>query len=151
MNKTLIGPLRELKNKKKVKTGNPKVVAVAYGTSRLRELLITKFKSQFKRGFTKVVVLKTRVRRSREWYNKDSFACSDQLLMCYVVGQCWLCLYTATQRRRFIEQSEQVSVRTGAIFACLTWIVRHLQGERREKYLITKQFFFAAPSSVTRD
>ena len=63
MNKTLIGPLRELKNKKKVKTGNPKVVAVAYGTSRLRELLITKLKSQFKRGFTKVVVLKTRVRR----------------------------------------------------------------------------------------
>ena len=110
MNKTLIGPLRELKNKKKVKTGNPKVVAVAYGTSRLRELLITKFKSQFKRGFTKVVVLKTRVRRLREWYNKDSFACSDQLLMCYVVGQCWLCSYTATQRRRFIEQSEQVSV-----------------------------------------
>ena len=29
MNKTLIGPLRELKNKKKVKTGNPKVVAVS--------------------------------------------------------------------------------------------------------------------------
>ena len=43
----------------------PKVVVVAYGSGRLRELFITKFKSQFKRGFTKVVV--TRAGRLREW------------------------------------------------------------------------------------
>ena len=43
----------------------PEVVAVAYGSGRLQELFITKFKSQFKRGFTKVVV--TRDGRLREW------------------------------------------------------------------------------------
>ena len=41
------------------------MVAVAYGSSSLRELFITKFKAQFKRGFTKVVV--TRAGRLREW------------------------------------------------------------------------------------
>ena len=46
--------------KGKVQLGNPKVVAVA-----LWELFITKFKSQFKRGFTKMVV--TRAGRLREW------------------------------------------------------------------------------------
>ena len=35
------------------------------GRGRLRELFITKFKSQFKRGFTKVVL--TRAGRLRQW------------------------------------------------------------------------------------
>ena len=43
----------------------PKVVAVAYGSGRLRDLFIAKFKSQFKLGFTKVVV--TGAGRLREW------------------------------------------------------------------------------------
>ena len=42
-----------------------KVVAVPYGSGRVRELFLTKFKSQFKRGFTQVVV--TRADRYREW------------------------------------------------------------------------------------
>ena len=49
------GHLRELKNKGKVQLG--------------RELFITKFKSQFKRGFTKVVV--TRAGRLREWSQRE--------------------------------------------------------------------------------
>ena len=53
MSKTLSGRLRELKNKGKVRLGNPKS---GCGHGRLRELFITKFKSQFKRSFTKVVV-----------------------------------------------------------------------------------------------
>ena len=60
MNKTLSGRLRELKNKGKFQLGNPKS-----GRGRLRELFITNFKSQFKRGFTKVVA--TRAGRVREW------------------------------------------------------------------------------------
>ena len=59
MNKTLSGRLRELKNKGKVQLGNPRS-----DRGRLRELFITKFKSQFKRGFTKVVT--TRAGRVRE-------------------------------------------------------------------------------------
>ena len=51
MNKTLSGCLQELKNKGKVQSGNPESVEVAY-----RSFFITKFKSQFKRGFTKVVI-----------------------------------------------------------------------------------------------
>ena len=56
MNKNLSGHLRELKNKGKVQLGNPKS-----GHSRLRKRSLTrafhnKLKSQFKRGFTKVVV-----------------------------------------------------------------------------------------------
>ena len=43
----------------------PKVVAVAYDSGRLQELFITRFKSQFNRGFTKVVV--NRAGRLREW------------------------------------------------------------------------------------
>ena len=43
----------------------PKVVAVAYGSGRLRELLIAKFKLRFKWGFVKVVV--TRAGRLQEW------------------------------------------------------------------------------------
>ena len=54
------GRLRQLKNKRKVQLGNPKS-----GCVRLRELFITKFKSHFKRGFTKVIV--TRAGRLREW------------------------------------------------------------------------------------
>ena len=41
------------------------VVAVAYGRGRLRELFVTKFKSQLKQSFTKVVV--TRAGRLLEW------------------------------------------------------------------------------------
>ena len=43
----------------------PKVVGVAYGSVLLRDLFITKFNLQFKRGVTKVVV--TRAGRLREW------------------------------------------------------------------------------------
>ena len=53
MLKTLSGRLQELKNKGKVQLDNPKSCRTC-----LRELFITKFKSQFKRGFTKVVVTK---------------------------------------------------------------------------------------------
>ena len=47
----------------------PKVVAVAYGIGRLRELFSTKCKSQFKLGFTKVVVI--RAGRLREWSHRE--------------------------------------------------------------------------------
>ena len=53
MNKSLSGRLRELKNKGKVQLSNPKG-----GRGRLRELFIKTFKSQFKRGFTKVFVIR---------------------------------------------------------------------------------------------
>ena len=57
--------LREFKNKGKVQLGNAKS-----GPGRVRERsvtrpLITKFKSQFKLGFTDMVL--TRVGRLREW------------------------------------------------------------------------------------
>ena len=58
-NKTLSGRLRQFKNKGKVQLGNPKT-----GSDRLREVFITKFKSQFKQCFTKAVV--TRAVRLRE-------------------------------------------------------------------------------------
>ena len=60
MNKSLSGRLRELNNKGKVQLSNPKG-----GHGRLRELFITKLKSQFKRGVTKVFVI--RAGRLREW------------------------------------------------------------------------------------
>ena len=53
-------PLTRALKQGKVQLGNPKS-----GHGRLRELFITTFKSQFKRGFTKVVV--TRAGRLREW------------------------------------------------------------------------------------
>ena len=46
MNKTLSGRLQELKNKGKVQLGYPKS-----DRGRLKELFITKFKTQFERGF----------------------------------------------------------------------------------------------------
>ena len=49
-----------LKKKGKFQLGNAKS-----GRGRLREVFITKFKSQLKQGFTKVVV--TRAGRLREW------------------------------------------------------------------------------------
>ena len=52
--------LGQLKNKAKVQLSNPKS-----GRGRLREGFITKFKSQFKQGFTKLVV--TRAGRLLEW------------------------------------------------------------------------------------
>ena len=46
-----------------------KVVKVAYWSGRLGELFITKFKSEFKQGLTKVVV--TRAGRLQEsWFEK---------------------------------------------------------------------------------
>jgi len=51
MNKTLSGRLQERKNIEKVQLGNPKS-----GHSCLRDSFFTKFNSQFKRGFAKVVV-----------------------------------------------------------------------------------------------
>ena len=51
VNKTLSDRLQELKNKEKVQLGNPKS-----GHSCLRDSFMTKFNSQFKRGFAKVVV-----------------------------------------------------------------------------------------------
>ena len=55
----LSGRLQELKNKGKVQLGKAKS-----GCGRLWELFITKFKSQFKWGFAKVVV--TRAGRLQE-------------------------------------------------------------------------------------
>ena len=52
-----------LKTKENFSWVIPKVVAVTYGSGRLRELFFTKFKSQFKRVTTHVVV--TRARRLR--------------------------------------------------------------------------------------
>ena len=65
MNKSLSGRLRELRNKEKVQLGNLKS-----GGGRLRKRSLNrafhyKLKSQFKRGFTKVVV--TRAGDLREW------------------------------------------------------------------------------------
>ena len=53
-------PLTRALKQGKVQLGNPKS-----GQGRLRELFMTTFKSQFKRGFTKVVV--TRAGRLQEW------------------------------------------------------------------------------------
>ena len=46
-----------------------------YWSRRLRELFITKFKSQFKRGFSNVVV--TRAGRLREWSQKETLRLYD--------------------------------------------------------------------------
>ena len=56
---------KNLKTKKKSSWAIPKVVAVAYGSGRLRELFITNFKAEFIWGFAKVVV--TRAGRLQEW------------------------------------------------------------------------------------
>ena len=56
---------KSLKTNEKSSWIIPKVVAHAYGSGRLRELFITKFKSQFKWGFLKVVV--TRAGHLLEW------------------------------------------------------------------------------------
>ena len=61
----LSGRLREFKNRGKVQLGNAKS-----GPGRVRERsvtrpLITKFKSQFKRGLTEMVLI--RAGRLREW------------------------------------------------------------------------------------
>ena len=57
--------LKIIKTKEKSSWAIPKVVAGAYGAGCLRELYITKLKSQFKRRFTKVVV--GRAGRLQEW------------------------------------------------------------------------------------
>ena len=56
---------KRLKTMEKSSWVIPKVVAVAYGSGRLRELFITKFNSQFKWGLAKVVV--ARAVRLQEW------------------------------------------------------------------------------------
>ena len=70
LNKTLSGRLQELKNKEKVHLGNPKS-----GHSCLQDSFITKFNSQFKRGFAKVVVNYTVELVTCEIGHKDSFNC----------------------------------------------------------------------------
>ena len=57
--------VRELKTKEKSSWVIPKVVAVANAITTSVQVFITKFKSQFKQGFTKVVV--TRAGRLQEW------------------------------------------------------------------------------------
>ena len=59
-NSQLVVAYKSLKRKGKVQLGNPKS-----SRGRLQLLFITKYKSQFKRGFTRVVV--TRAGRLREW------------------------------------------------------------------------------------
>ena len=54
-----------LQAKEKSSSVIPKVVAVAYGSGRFRELFIKEFECHFKRGFTKEVV--TRTGRLRGW------------------------------------------------------------------------------------
>ena len=54
-----------LKTKEKSSWVIPKLVAVVYGSGRLRVLFVTKFRPQFKRDFAKVVL--TRAGRLREW------------------------------------------------------------------------------------
>ena len=58
---------KSLKTKEKFSWVIPKVDLAAYGSGRLWELFITKFKSQFKWGFAKVVVHVTRAGRLQEW------------------------------------------------------------------------------------
>jgi len=60
---------RSVKTKEKSSWAIPKVVAVAYASGRSRELFITKFKSQYKWGFAKVVV--TRSVRLQEWSQEE--------------------------------------------------------------------------------
>ena len=62
-----------LKTKEKSSLVIPKVVAVAYGSGRLQELFITKFKAQFKWGFAKVVATRGVAYKSGR---KESFNCS---------------------------------------------------------------------------
>ena len=56
---------KSLKTKEKSSEVIPKVVAVAQGNGHLPELFVTKFKSQLKWGFAKVVV--ARAGQLREW------------------------------------------------------------------------------------
>jgi len=58
------GHLQELKNEGKVQLGDPK-----HGRGRLRELFITKVKSQFKWGFAEVVII--RAGRLQEWSQRE--------------------------------------------------------------------------------
>ena len=67
MKRTLSGRLQELKTKEKSSWVIPKVVVVAYGSGRLRELFFSK--SQFQWGFAKVVV--TRAGCLREWSQRE--------------------------------------------------------------------------------
>jgi len=62
---TCVVAYKSLKTKEKSSWAIPKVLSVAYGSGRLRELFITKFKSPFKWGVAKVVV--TRASRLQEW------------------------------------------------------------------------------------
>ena len=64
---------KSLKTKEKSSWVIPKVVAVTYRSGRLRELFITKFKSQFKWSFAKAVV--TRAGRLQEWSQGELRLC----------------------------------------------------------------------------
>ena len=93
----LSGRLREHKNKRKVQLGNPKS-----GRGRLRELFITKFTSQFKRGFTNVVV--TRAGRLREWSQGE------------------LRLYNCTHKRLHIRVVQRrPNIRSHSVLFILCW------------------------------
>ena len=70
MNKTLSGRLQELKNEEKVQLSNPKS-----GHSCLRDSFFTKFNSQFKRGFAKVVINYTVELVTYNIGHKGSFNC----------------------------------------------------------------------------
>ena len=70
MNKALSGRLKELKNKEKLQLGNPNS-----GHSCLRDSFFTKFNSQFKQGFAKVVINYTVELVTYEIGHKDSFNC----------------------------------------------------------------------------
>ena len=65
MNKTLSGHLQELKNKGKVQLDNPKRGCGSLQEWSLMRAFITQLRSQFKWGFTKVVV--TRAGCLQEW------------------------------------------------------------------------------------
>ena len=71
---------KSLKTKEKSSWVIPKVVAVAFGSGRLQELFIIKFKSQFKWGFSKVVVI--RAGRLREWSQGELRLYIQSILSC---------------------------------------------------------------------
>ena len=69
----MVGAYESLKKKEKSSWLIPKVVVIAYGSVRLLEFFIAKFRSQFKRSFTKVIV--NRDGRLREWSQGELRLC----------------------------------------------------------------------------
>ena len=98
----LSGRFRQHKIKIKVQLGNPKSGHGQYWSGRLRELFITKFTSQFKRGFTNVVV--TRAGRLREWSQGE------------------LRLYNCTHKRLHIRVVQRrPNIRSHSVLFILCW------------------------------